>query len=118
MVHAERILFDDLDTDIKELIEENMSGSPVFAEKGLSTKFIYSLIDMSFHNHREISQNRLNSLLMEEGIDISITAADALFNALQDILTKNKIMSSVYKINLILYLIKKFFENGICIIIR
>ncbi|MCY9196580.1 DUF4297 domain-containing protein [Bacillus atrophaeus] len=90
MVHAERILFDDLDTDIKELIEENMSGSPVFADKGLSTKFIYSLIDMSFHNHREISQNRLNSLLMEEGIDISITAADALFNTLQDILTNKQ----------------------------
>lgn len=90
MVHAERILFDDLDTDIKELIKENMSGSPVFADKGLSTKFIYSLIDMSFHNHREISQNRLNSLLMEEGIDISITAADALFNTLQDILTNKQ----------------------------
>ncbi|MCU9553160.1 MULTISPECIES: Lamassu anti-phage system protein LmuA [Bacillus cereus group] len=86
-VNAERILFEKLDEDIKELIEENMSQSKVFADKGLSSKFIYSLVDMSFHNHREISQYKLNSLLIKEKIDISITAADALFNALQDILT-------------------------------
>ncbi|HFK1511939.1 MULTISPECIES: Lamassu anti-phage system protein LmuA [Bacillus cereus group] len=87
MVNAERILFENLDADIKKLIEENMSKSPIFAEKGLSPKFIYSLLDMSFHNHREISQQKLNSLLMKQKIDISITAADALFNTLQDILT-------------------------------
>ncbi|MFB0831832.1 dsDNA nuclease domain-containing protein [Brevibacillus laterosporus] len=86
-VNAEQILFNDLDEEIKTLIETNMSTSPSFAKKGLSPKFIYSLIDMSFHNHKEISQTRLNSLLMDEEINISIKAATALYTTLEDILT-------------------------------
>ncbi|MBY0120926.1 dsDNA nuclease domain-containing protein [Bacillus sp. S/N-304-OC-R1] len=86
-ITGKHIAFKDLEKDFKELIEENMSTSESFNAKGLSSKFIYSLIDMSIHNHKDISQSKLNELLIREDINISVKSANALFSTLLDILT-------------------------------
>lgn len=89
LVDAEHIRFLDLSDEIKEVITDNMSKSESYIIKGLSEKFVYSFIELSPHSHKKVTEAKLIDFLVEENIDVTLTAAKALYRTILDIfLTK------------------------------
>ncbi|MCU5726670.1 DUF4297 domain-containing protein [Bacillus toyonensis] len=86
LVDAEHIHFKDLSEEIKVVITDNMSQSESYATKGLSDKFVYSFIELSPHSHKKVAEAKLNDFLVEEDIDLTLTAAKALYRTILDIL--------------------------------
>lgn len=111
IITGERILLCELDDDIKNMISEDMAKNEFFKVKGLSNKFIFSQIDMSIHNHKDISKNKLNELLIKHGIDISVVTASALFNTLFDILHSKQNYEFSLQDNILTVLPKKSYSS-------
>lgn len=86
LVDAEHILLKDLSEDIKKVITDNMSQSDLFNVKGLSDKFVYSFIELSSYSHKKVAEAKLIDFLVDEKIDVTLTAAKALYRTILDIL--------------------------------
>lgn len=86
VVDAEYIQFQDLSDEIKVVITDNMSQSESYDIKGLSNKFVYSFIELSPHSHKQVSEAKLNDFLVDENIDVTLTAAKALYRTILDML--------------------------------
>ncbi|MFD1445788.1 DUF4297 domain-containing protein [Oceanobacillus profundus] len=86
LVDAEYIRFKDLSDELRVVITDNMSQSKSYNAKGLSDKFVYSFIELSPQNHKKVVEAKLNDFLVEENIDVTLTAAKALYRTILDIL--------------------------------
>ncbi|MCM3020098.1 DUF4297 domain-containing protein [Priestia megaterium] len=86
LVDAEYIQFKNLSDEIKVVITDNMSQSESYDVKGLSSKFVYSFIELSSRSHKEVAEAKLNDFLVEEDINVTLIAAKALYRTILDIL--------------------------------
>ncbi|MGG0288647.1 dsDNA nuclease domain-containing protein [Peribacillus butanolivorans] len=107
----EYIKFNNLDTEMQEIIKENMSKSKLFKKHGLSEKFVYSIVNMSVTSHREIVESKFMQFLIDRKIDMHITATNATCVTVLDILTKKQAKEFSKKDSMPLLIEKKGFSK-------
>lgn len=111
LVSGELITLNEVDEKIKDLIEKDLSQSLIFSTKGFSEKLKFSQVDMSIKNHIYIARSKLNELLINNKIDISLISADALFKTLLDILHSKQSYEFSLEDNILTILPKKSYSN-------
>ncbi|WP_114572293.1 dsDNA nuclease domain-containing protein [Exiguobacterium flavidum] len=111
IISGESIVLKTVDDKLKKLIETDLMNSTVFLNKGFSEKLKFSQVDLSIHNHVDVTKSKFNQLLIDQKIDISLVSAKALFETVKQIFESKQGHEFSLQDKMLTVLPKKSFES-------